>query len=55
MGWDVLVLWECELRGVEDLRIRLQHHLGPPGGSSKSVRAGVEPDSCSVSGQTAKG
>ena len=28
-GWQILVLWECELRQTEDLAHRLNHFLGP--------------------------
>lgn len=30
LGWDVLVVWECELKAV-DLEARLRTFLGPPG------------------------
>lgn len=26
--WDVLTVWECELKGLESLRDRLKHFLG---------------------------
>lgn len=29
LGWDALVLWECELRPPETLTARLVRHLGP--------------------------
>lgn len=29
-GWDLLVLWECELQSASNLRERLQRFLGPP-------------------------
>jgi DNA mismatch endonuclease (patch repair protein) len=31
LGWDVLVLWTCELKDRDALAARLRHHLGPPG------------------------
>ena len=32
LGWDILVLWECEVRaGGETLARRLRDFLGPPG------------------------
>ena len=30
-GWDLLVLWECELKDREALTARLREYLGPPG------------------------
>lgn len=28
MGWDYLVVWECELRDLEDLARRIREFLG---------------------------
>lgn len=28
-GWDVLVIWECELKNGDELRERIGHFLGP--------------------------
>lgn len=30
LGWDVLVIWECDLRSAERLRRQLIEFLGPP-------------------------
>jgi DNA mismatch endonuclease, patch repair protein len=30
LGWDILVLWECQLRDERDLAARLRDYLGPP-------------------------
>lgn len=30
LGWDILIVWECEVRGVDELFGRLQWFLGPP-------------------------
>lgn len=27
LGWDFLVVWECELRGADDLRVKLTEFL----------------------------
>lgn len=36
LGWDVLVLWECEVRrGGESLQQRLAGFLGPPGSGAR--------------------
>jgi DNA mismatch endonuclease Vsr len=50
-GWDVLVLWECELRDAPDLASRLTDHLGSPGKAAMQSlqRGGPSPDSCSPS------
>lgn len=31
-GWDVLVLWECEIKRGGDIQDRLVRFLGPPAG-----------------------
>jgi DNA mismatch endonuclease, patch repair protein len=31
IGWDVLIVWECELRDLDATVMRLQHFLGAPG------------------------
>lgn len=31
LGWDLHVVWECEVRRGDDLRPRLTCFLGPPG------------------------
>lgn len=31
-GWDVLVLWECEIKRGDDIQERLVRFLGPPAG-----------------------
>jgi DNA mismatch endonuclease (patch repair protein) len=31
LGWDPLVIWECEIKNTEILAERLQRFLGPPG------------------------
>jgi DNA mismatch endonuclease (patch repair protein) len=31
LGWDTLVVWECELENVESLRAKLQGFFGIPG------------------------
>jgi len=28
MGWDVLIVWECEVRNVENMKLRLERFLG---------------------------
>lgn len=28
LGWKVLVVWECELRSIEDLKLKLRNFLG---------------------------
>jgi DNA mismatch endonuclease (patch repair protein) len=33
LGWTALVLWECELRGRDEIAGRLRAFLGPPGGA----------------------
>ena len=30
LGWDVLVIWECETKDIDALRERLADFLGPP-------------------------
>lgn len=30
LGWQVLVLWQCELRDTERVRAQLEGFLGPP-------------------------
>lgn len=35
LGWDVLVLWECQLKDVETLAATLREFLGPPGRAEK--------------------
>ncbi|WP_441230067.1 very short patch repair endonuclease [Tardiphaga sp. 215_C5_N2_1] len=30
-GWDVLTVWQCDLKGMEALGLALQAFLGPPG------------------------
>ena len=34
MGWGVLVVWECEIRNLDQLRFQLVDFLGPPRASS---------------------
>jgi len=29
LGWDVLVVWECETKNIDALRSRLERFLGP--------------------------
>jgi DNA mismatch endonuclease (patch repair protein) len=29
LGWDVLVIWECQTQEMPSLRIKLKHFLGP--------------------------
>jgi DNA mismatch endonuclease, patch repair protein len=29
-GWDIIVVWECEIRDTSKLTYRLQEFLGPP-------------------------
>ncbi len=29
LGWDVLVVWECEIKDIDALRARLSDFLGP--------------------------
>ncbi len=31
-GWDVMVIWECELKDLEAVRLRIARFLGKPGG-----------------------
>lgn len=31
LGWDPLVIWECETRNADALRAKLMAFLGPPG------------------------
>jgi DNA mismatch endonuclease, patch repair protein len=38
-GWQVLVIWECELADLEALTICLQQFLGPNARSKTDVRA----------------
>lgn len=35
-GWEVLVIWECEIRNVEDVAPRLREFLGPTGSELRS-------------------
>jgi len=28
MGWDVLILWECEIRRTENMKLQLEEFLG---------------------------
>jgi len=28
MGWDVLILWECEIRNAKNMRLQLERFLG---------------------------
>ena len=30
LGWDLLILWECELQPAEGLQERIRQFLGPP-------------------------
>lgn len=34
LGWEVLVLWECELRDRAKVSVRLREFLGMPGSSA---------------------
>jgi DNA mismatch endonuclease (patch repair protein) len=36
MGWDALVVWECEVKDFAALSAQLQAFLGPPGSESKN-------------------
>jgi DNA mismatch endonuclease (patch repair protein) len=36
MGWQVLVLWECEIERAENVLARAQAFLGPPGCAVRS-------------------
>lgn len=36
-GWQVLVIWECELEDLDILEKRLQNFLGPAGKQQKSA------------------
>ncbi len=38
MGWDALVVWECEVKDVGDLQTRLKEFLGPPRLRRKRIR-----------------
>lgn len=38
MGWDVLVVWECELRDLDEVQRRITHFLGATGGASPTPR-----------------
>jgi DNA mismatch endonuclease (patch repair protein) len=31
LGWDALVIWECETRDLDELAARIAAHLGVPG------------------------
>ena len=33
LAWDVLTVWECELRDLDAMLIRIASFLGPPGSS----------------------
>lgn len=35
-GWDVMVVWECETKDSDRLRLQLTAWLGPPGGKKDS-------------------
>ncbi|MGE6919774.1 very short patch repair endonuclease [Achromobacter kerstersii] len=37
-GWSVLVIWECELRNIHSLLIKVKNFLGPPSLSKNSPR-----------------
>lgn len=39
LGWDVLVVWECETKDQGQLARRLQEFLGPPGSQEDRRRA----------------
>lgn len=39
-GWDVLVVWECQLRDLSALENRLRIFLGPPGTGANLSRIG---------------
>lgn len=39
-GWEVLELWECEIRAGVGLAERLESFLGPPRGGSSVVHSG---------------
>jgi len=39
IGWDVLVVWECQLRGVEKLKDRIREFLGKLGDPLPAGRA----------------
>jgi DNA mismatch endonuclease (patch repair protein) len=34
-GWQVLVIWECDLGDLRELKNKLQFFLGPTGAASK--------------------
>ncbi len=38
LGWDTLVLWECQLSDTAALEGRLVGFLGPPGGTQRTGR-----------------
>lgn len=31
LGWEVLTVWQCQIRSIDRLRTRLTSFLGPPG------------------------
>jgi len=35
-GWDVMIVWECEIRNIEDTRSHLRQFLGAPGSARDS-------------------
>lgn len=45
-GWDVLVVWECELRDYAELQTRLMDFLGPSGANPRRHARGNIADSC---------
>jgi DNA mismatch endonuclease, patch repair protein len=36
-GWDVLTVWQCEIRKPNELREHLVNFLGPPGAQKKPI------------------
>jgi DNA mismatch endonuclease (patch repair protein) len=38
MGWEVLVIWECETTDEKKISEELKHFLGPPRTTKKSVQ-----------------
>jgi DNA mismatch endonuclease (patch repair protein) len=36
LGWEFLVIWECEVKDTEALRSRLATFLGPPGNGTRN-------------------
>lgn len=37
LGWDVLVIWECEYLAIEELRKKMLAFLGPPGCKARMI------------------